>query len=152
MITVKTKASVNLAARGRRRIKTGDEAALTRLEPGPITPRISRLMALAIHFDRMLRSGEAPDLYELARRGHVTQPRMSQILALNLLAPDIQEALLNLPPETAGKPLIHEKGLRPIAARTDWSDQRAAWRLLLAKNRDSDAASGVGARKNPQLE
>jgi hypothetical protein len=30
----------------------------------------------------------------LARLGHVSQPRMSQILNLNLLAPDIQEELL----------------------------------------------------------
>lgn len=55
------------------------------------------------------------DSIELARRGHVTQPRMSQIMALNQLAPDIQEALLNLP-STKGKPEIHEKRLRSIAA------------------------------------
>ncbi len=66
-------------------------------------------------------------MIELARRGHVTQPRMSQIMALNQLAPDIQEALLNLP-ATKGKPEIHEKRLRPIAAMLRWEDQRTAWR------------------------
>jgi hypothetical protein len=86
-------------------------------------------MALAIHFDEMLRTGEASDTIELARRGHVTQPRMSQIMALNQLAPDIQEALLNLP-ATKGKPEIHEKRLRPIAAMLNWDEQRKVWREL----------------------
>ena len=86
-------------------------------------------MALAIRFDEMIRTGEASDTIELARRGHVTQPRMSQIMALNQLAPDIQEALLNLP-ATKGKPEIHEKRLRPIAAMLHWEDQRASWREL----------------------
>jgi hypothetical protein len=77
----------------------------------------------------MLRAGEASDMIELARRGHVTQPRMSQTMALNQLAPDIQEALLNLP-ATKGKPEIHEKRLRPIAAMLYWEDQRKIWREL----------------------
>jgi len=86
-------------------------------------------MALAIRFNEMIRTGEASDMIELARQGHVTQPRMSQIMALNQLAPDIQEALLNLP-ATKGKPEIHEKRLRPIAAILRWEDQREAWREL----------------------
>jgi hypothetical protein len=77
----------------------------------------------------MLRTGDASDMIELARRGHVTQPRMSQIMALNQLAPDIQESLLNLP-STKGKPEIHEKRLRPIAAMLNWEEQRVAWREL----------------------
>jgi len=68
-------------------------------------------------------------MIELARLGHVTQPRMSQIMALNQLAPDIQEALLNLP-ATKGKPEIHEKRLRPIAAMLRWEDQRGAWKRI----------------------
>lgn len=51
-------------------------------------------------------------------------------MALNQLAPDIQEAVLNLPAMT-GKPEIHEKRLRPIAAMLDWMEQRKAWRQVL---------------------
>ena len=58
-------------------------------------------MAVAIRLERMLRSGEVADLTELARLGHVTQPRMSQIMILTLLAPDIQEELLFLPRVTS---------------------------------------------------
>ena len=50
-------------------------------------------------------------------------------MALNQLAPDIQEALLNLP-ATKGKPEIHEKRLRPIAAMLNWEEQRAAWKCI----------------------
>jgi hypothetical protein len=48
-------------------------------------PRISRLMALAIHFDRLIREGKVADMSELARLAHVTQPRMTQIMNLNHL-------------------------------------------------------------------
>jgi hypothetical protein len=130
MVTVKRKLNVSIASRGRIAIRPFDpNAEPPRPRPTNRTPRIAKLMALAIRFDEMLRSGEASDTIELARRGHVTQPRMSQIMALNQLAPDIQEALLNLP-ATKGKPEIHEKRLRPIAAMLNWKDQREAWNDL----------------------
>jgi hypothetical protein len=44
-----------------------------------------------------------------------------------LLAPDIQEELLFLPRLVQGKPAIHEKMLRPIAAEMDWGRQREMW-------------------------
>ena len=130
MVTVKRKLNVSIASRGRIAIGPIDpNAEPPRPRPTNRVPRISKLMALAIRFDEMIRTGEASDTIELARRGHVTQPRMSQIMALNQLAPDIQEALLNLP-ATKGKPEIHEKRLRPIAAMLHWEDQRASWREL----------------------
>ncbi len=130
MVTVKRKLNVSIVAQGRIAISPVDPHAETpHPRPTSKVPRISRLMALAIRFDEMLRTGEASDMIELARRGHVTQPRMSQIMALNQLAPEIQEALLNLP-ATKGKPEIHEKRLRPIAAMLSWEDQRVAWREI----------------------
>ncbi len=47
-----------------------------------------------------------------------------------MLAPDIQESLLFLPRLSKGKPEIHEKRLRPIAAMLSWEEQRAAWREI----------------------
>ena len=128
MITVNRSVTLKQAKRGRRRITTGDPQP-----PGsPVqrVPRIARLMALAIRFDDLLRSGRVADVTTLARLSHVTQPRMTQILALNLLAPDIQEELLHLPPTEVGKDPIHEKILRPLAAETDWQWQRQMWREL----------------------
>ncbi|WP_413431656.1 hypothetical protein [Crateriforma spongiae] len=96
-------------------------------------PRISRLMALAIRMDEMLRHGEAQDTFDLAELGKVSQPRITQILSLSLLAPEIQEALLRLPRETSGKPAIHERNIRPITKEPMWDEQRVMWRNLLKR-------------------
>lgn len=130
MITVKRKVQFNREAHGRRRVAPAATEPKP-VEPGRV-PRISRLMAVAIRLDGLLRTGEVSDIPELARLGHVTQPRMSQILALTLLAPDIQEKLLFLPRITSGKSAIHEKMLRPISAEIDWARQREMWRKLAA--------------------
>jgi hypothetical protein len=128
MITVKRKLQLTREAHGRRRVatKTTDSSPV---ESGSI-PRISRLMAVAIRLEGLLQSGEVSDLTELARLSHVTQPRMSQILNLAQLAPDIQEELLFLPRITAGRATIHEKMLRQISAQISWSRQRELWRAL----------------------
>ncbi len=108
------------------------------------TPRISKLMALAIQMEEMLRCGEVKDLAELALLGHVTQPRVSQILNLTLLAPEIQEELLHLPRVTTGRPEIHEKMLRPIAAEMDWDVQREMWNVRKGGTKSQDSGPQVG--------
>lgn len=125
MITVKRKVQFTREAKGRRRVAPATTEPKT-AEPGRI-PRISRLMAVAIRLEAMLRSGEVSGIDELARLGHVTQPRMTQILNLTLLAPDIQEELLFLPRVTEGKSAIHEKMLRPVSSAIDWKQQRERW-------------------------
>ena len=101
-------------------------------EPGNV-PRVARLMALAIHFEGLLQRGEAPDYAALARRGQVTRARMSQIMDLLCLAPDIQEALLFLPRTQNGRDAVTEHDLRPVAAQPDWEHQRAAWGQLVER-------------------
>jgi hypothetical protein len=51
-------------------------------------------MALAIKFQVMVDSGKVRDYADLARLGYVTRARLTQIMNLLLLAPDIQEHLL----------------------------------------------------------
>jgi hypothetical protein len=48
-------------------------------------------MALAIRFDGLLREETVRDYPELARLDHVTRARMTQIMKLLDLAPDLQE-------------------------------------------------------------
>ena len=132
MITITQKVNLNTGVAGRRRISTGRPKP--RPVPKPRTPRIAKLMALAIRFDRLLREGKVSSQSELAELAHVTQPRMTQILNLNHLAPDIQEVLLHLPPITSGKDPIHEKMLRPIVAEINWQRQRAMWCELAQRN------------------
>jgi len=59
-------------------------------------PRITKMMALAIRLDYLITSGQFTDQAELARVGHVSRARLTQIMDLNLLAPDIQEEILDL--------------------------------------------------------
>lgn len=95
--------------------------------------RISKLMALAIRFDGLLLDGTVKDQSELAALAHVSQPRMTQIMNLLLLAPEIQEELLHLPKVT-GKDVITEKLLRPIVAEVDWATQVEMWASLCPEN------------------
>jgi len=121
MITVHQKLSLNKTHRGRRRIEPRPEEQP--VKPTSSVPRISRLMALAIKYQGMLDRGEVAGITELARLCRVTQPRMTQILNLNLLSPSIQELLLHLPPHSSGKQAIHEKKLRAVCSETDWCTQ-----------------------------
>ena len=99
---------------------------------GPV-PRVARLMALAVRLERLIAEGVIADQTEIAQLGHVTTARVSQILALNMLAPDIQEAVLDLPEVTRERAPITERDLRPIAGEVDWGRQRALWRRLRAR-------------------
>ena len=100
--------------------------------PPQHVPRVSQLMALALRYQRLLDDGAVDDYAELARLGQVTRARLTQIMNLTLLAPDIQDALLNLPPVThvRGATLILAD-LQPIAAEMDWDAQRRMWGELL---------------------
>ena len=111
---------------GRKRVVVGAKPADTAPTPGNL-PRVTRLMALAIRFDGLIREGEVRDLAEIARLGHVTRARVTQIMNLLHLAPDIQEAILSLPRTESGRDPITERDLRPIAAIVDWRKQRREW-------------------------
>jgi hypothetical protein len=91
-------------------------------------PRVARLMALAIRYDDLLRRGVVASQTDLARLCHVTQPRITQIMNLLHLAPDIQEEILNLPPALKGRDRVTERDLRPLVALASWRKQRATWR------------------------
>lgn len=90
-------------------------------------PRVSMLMALAIRFERLLEEGIAASQSELAELAHITQPRMTQIMNLLHLAPDIQEEILFLPEVVEGRDPVTERDLRAVAAEVGWRAQRGRW-------------------------
>src|SRR5262249_8604106 len=109
------------------------------LEPGPAprqagpqgrVPRVARLMALALRFEQLLRAGQIANYSELARLGHVSHARISQIMNLLYLGPDIQEQILFLPRTQRGRDPIHLRQLQPIAAAPEWRKQRRMWAAL----------------------
>lgn len=90
-------------------------------------PRISRLMALAIHCNELLRTGQVANQSALAEYAQITPARLTQILTILNLAPDIQEEILFLPRTTAGRREIQEKDVRQIAMELDWEGQRVCF-------------------------
>ena len=97
------------------------------LAPQGRIPRISRLMALALRFDRLIQEGEITDQADLARLGNVSRARVTQIMNFLQLAPDIQEAILFLPLTFSGRDPVREHHIRPLSAEIDWRKQRKIW-------------------------
>ena len=89
----------------------------------PQIPRIARLMALAIKFQDMVDRGEVRDYADLARLGYVSRARLTQVMNLVLLAPDIQERLL-LSENSGSVRMPSETQIRSVTASAVWDDQR----------------------------
>ena len=96
-------------------------------------PRVARLLALALRLEQLVQSGVLANYAELARLGRVSRARVTQILNLRWLAPDLQEAVLFLPPTVRGRDAIHLRQLQRVAAELDWEHQRRLWQALLAE-------------------
>ncbi|MDB5331469.1 MAG: hypothetical protein JWP03_2620 [Phycisphaerales bacterium] len=144
MITVTTAVHFTTSRAGRKRLHAFARPAAG--TPCGRVPRVARLMALAIRFEGLLRDGTVGDLSELARLAGVTQPRMTQIMNLNHLAPAIQEELLFLAPVEAGRDTVHERMPQPVCAEMDWERQRDLWRQLFRVNRPKSTGSRPKAR------
>jgi hypothetical protein len=93
-------------------------------------PRIARLMALALRFEQLVRSGAVRDYAELARLGQVSRARITQITSLLHLAPDIQEEILFLPRVHSGRDRIHLDDLQAVTALLAWQEQRRRWKEM----------------------
>ena len=115
-------------------LKAGQEPPSPTCAPGRV-PRVTRLMALAIRLDGLLRTGQLSSYVEIAQLGHVSRARVSQIMNLVNLAPDIQEAILFLPRTLRGRDPIILWDLQPIASTMDWRKQRRKWLELQGRLR-----------------
>ena len=123
-MTVKRSFRMQQREKGRKEVRRGElkpEVSVERV------PRISRLMALAIRFDEMIRAGEVKDQAELARLGRVSRARLSQIMNLLNLAPEIQEELLFVAPASKGKDRMSERAIRNVLTMVDWRKQKQRW-------------------------
>lgn len=105
-------------------------------EPPPPPPepirrpaRVARMLALAHRLQRAIERGDYTDRADLARQFGLTRARVTQILNLTLLAPDIQEAVLALEALDGVQP-TSERALREIVWAADWQEQRARWEGL----------------------
>jgi hypothetical protein len=94
-------------------------------------PHITKLMALAIRLEHLLASGQVKDQAEIARVAGITRARVTQILNLTNLAPDIQQSILDLEPSTDYVPRFREREVRTIAIMPNWERQRLQWKRLV---------------------
>jgi hypothetical protein len=126
-ITIACQVHFRGRGRGNRRcLEPGPQPKPANREPGRV-PRVARLLALALRIDEQVRKGELNSYAEVAALGHVTRARVSQIMNLLNLAPDIQEAILFLPRTERGRDPIILRDLQPIASILDWRKQRVLW-------------------------
>jgi hypothetical protein len=94
-------------------------------------PRVARLLALALKFEELIDSGQVSNYAALAQLAKISRSRVTQMINLLNLAPDIQEAILFLGPEEAQRREICEPSLRKLTATLLWFEQREQWRRLL---------------------
>jgi hypothetical protein len=79
----------------------------------------ARNLALAYHLDGLIERGLVADYSAAAKLLGVSQPRLTHLMSLLLLAPTIQEAIL------AGTVTPGDKQLRKLARVAEWREQIA---------------------------
>ena len=124
---------INRRGKGRQEMQAG-ESPRTPCERGRV-PRVAKLLALAHRFEHLVRNGAVADYAALARLGWVSRARISQIMSLLSLAPDLQERVLFLPRTERGRDPIQMRHLLPIAQVADWKVQRQLWAGLTGGKR-----------------
>ena len=104
------------------------KAAVPTAAPTGHVPRVARVLASAHEIDGMIQRGELRDLADAARALGLTRARVTQITNLLLLAPAIQEAVLDLPHVEQGRDPITERSLQRIVAEPNWNLQLQIWK------------------------
>src|SRR5664280_2017417 len=92
---------------------------------GPVRcpARVAVTLALAHKVRQAILSGEIQDQADAARKLGLTRARLSQILDLTNLAPDLQEQILFLE-AIDGREVLTERALRGVIRATAWAEQR----------------------------
>jgi hypothetical protein len=107
-------------------------------------PRITKLLALAVRFEELLRQGTAQDYADLARLGGVSRARITQLMNLRYLAPVIQEQILLGPEDHGERNSFPERALRRLTRTLDWREQVRMFEKLCPR-------LGSEGRKSPCL-
>jgi len=106
-------------------------------------PRITRLMALAVKFEGMLEQGIVRDYAELAKLGQVSRARITQIMNLLNLAPDIQQEILSWTQEPGDRERIRETTIRTLSSEVMWTRQREQWKHWVANRKCAGDVHGA---------
>ena len=101
------------------------------VEPEPVRrpARVAIMLALAHKIQQAIDEGVVGDRAEVATRLGLTRARVTQLLDLTLLAPDIQERILLAEAEDGVEPAT-ERRLREVVRNDTWAVQRMAFAQL----------------------
>ena len=88
--------------------------------------RVARMLALAHECEALITARVVADRAELAGVLGFTRARVTQLMDLTLLAPDIQEEILIAEVEP-GRDVVTERALRAVVRRSEWAEQRLVW-------------------------
>lgn len=119
------------------RVRDGRAWAFTTEPPAPPPPqvrrpaRVAQALARAHRLEAAIAAGDYADRADAARQLGFTRARITQILDLILLAPDLQERVLDLDAVDGVEP-ISERALRDVVRQERWHEQRAAWAAIHA--------------------
>ena len=100
----------------------------------PRTPRVVDFLRKALEWQALLASSEVKNQAAIARREGISRVRVTQVMWLVRLAPEIQQHVLAMP-ETIRRPAISERALRPIAQLEDATDQKTRFQELIGQAR-----------------
>jgi hypothetical protein len=126
-------------------IRAGKEPLVRQIPPtvtekhvkvAPVTerlPRVTKLLALAVRFEELLRQGTAKDYADLARLGGVSRSRITQVMSLRHLAPVLQEQILLGSMEPYQQNTLNERALRGIGSIVDWREQTIRFEQLCGR-------------------
>ena len=111
-------------------------------------PRVARLLALAHHFQALIKQGVFGSQTDLAQVAGLTRARITQIMNLLFLAPEIQEEILFLPRVTKGREAVTERDLREVLKTHLWSEQRVRWEAIRQEDHGVPQAVALQHAKN----
>ena len=123
-----------------------EDTLKTTAKPNAAVPRITRLMALAVKFEGLIEQGTVRDYAELAKLGQVSRARVTQIMNLLNLAPDIQEEILSWAQESHGSQSIRETSIRTLSSEVMWNRQREQWKHWFANGKKATLPSQTSSQ------
>lgn len=101
---------------------------------------VAKMLALAHHLAAAIERGLVADQAAVARKLGLTRARITQLLDLTLIAPDLQAQILALEAVDGREP-IRERQLRSVLAAGLWPQQRAVWSRIAESTRRSSRRS-----------
>jgi hypothetical protein len=95
--------------------------------------RVARILALAHHIDAGLRAGTWSHASDVSRVLGLSRNRVSQVLALLNLAPDLQEQVLFIEAIDGVEPITEKALFEQVAKTVNWAEQRAKYAALVER-------------------